>query len=161
MLNRATRQYFKAHDIPCPECDYNLRGLRQPKCPECGSRLKFGSLDELSQGLESSIRVEHIEYGMYKQLSAALSITMLACAVLFVLSQTHHEIMVRISIASGIFVLSGLNMLARHRYYRSSQSILAYEQRHIDRIRDAYGAFSMIMLIMFIGIVVMMAAGMM
>ena len=23
-------------DIPCPQCEYNLRGLVEPRCPECG-----------------------------------------------------------------------------------------------------------------------------
>jgi hypothetical protein len=23
-------------DVPCPLCDYNLRGLSEPRCPECG-----------------------------------------------------------------------------------------------------------------------------
>src|SRR5688572_12140662 len=23
-------------DLPCPMCDYNLRGLIDPRCPECG-----------------------------------------------------------------------------------------------------------------------------
>src|SRR3954452_18142580 len=25
-----------AGDFPCPLCDYNLRGLAEPRCPECG-----------------------------------------------------------------------------------------------------------------------------
>ncbi len=24
------------HDVPCPLCEYNLRGLVEPRCPECG-----------------------------------------------------------------------------------------------------------------------------
>lgn len=32
-------------DAPCPVCDYNLRGIVEPRCPECGSalRLEIGS----------------------------------------------------------------------------------------------------------------------
>jgi len=25
-----------AEDIPCPRCEYNLRGLVEPRCPPCG-----------------------------------------------------------------------------------------------------------------------------
>lgn len=34
-------------DVPCPVCNYNLRGITASKCPECGARLeiKIGSLD--------------------------------------------------------------------------------------------------------------------
>ena len=27
---------LKQQDCPCPGCGYNLRGVTQPKCPECG-----------------------------------------------------------------------------------------------------------------------------
>ena len=33
---------FVAHrDHACPRCDYNLRNLTQPVCPECGEELKL------------------------------------------------------------------------------------------------------------------------
>ncbi len=27
---------FPDMDIPCPHCGYNLRGIVEPRCPECG-----------------------------------------------------------------------------------------------------------------------------
>ena len=27
-----------SHDVLCPLCEYNLRGLRDARCPECGYR---------------------------------------------------------------------------------------------------------------------------
>lgn len=30
--------------ISCPLCDYNLRGLAEPRCPECGHRSSWGEL---------------------------------------------------------------------------------------------------------------------
>lgn len=33
-----------AEDIACPLCDYNLRGLREPRCPECGFRFQWPDL---------------------------------------------------------------------------------------------------------------------
>ena len=30
------RKYLEAHDAPCPECGYNLCGLKSDMCPECG-----------------------------------------------------------------------------------------------------------------------------
>src|SRR5271156_6201527 len=31
-------------DIVCPLCDYNLRGLSEPRCPECGYRFAWPHL---------------------------------------------------------------------------------------------------------------------
>jgi hypothetical protein len=28
-------------DVPCPLCDYNLRGLTEPRCPECGHQFQW------------------------------------------------------------------------------------------------------------------------
>jgi hypothetical protein len=31
-------------DVPCPRCGYNLRGLRTPRCPECGTVFRWQAL---------------------------------------------------------------------------------------------------------------------
>ncbi len=31
--------WLSSRDVPCPVCGYNLRGLEQPTCPECGETL--------------------------------------------------------------------------------------------------------------------------
>lgn len=31
--------FLAQHDVACPNCDYNLRGLDKPRCPECGVAL--------------------------------------------------------------------------------------------------------------------------
>ncbi|MEM9166951.1 MAG: hypothetical protein AAGB48_07975 [Planctomycetota bacterium] len=33
------RAYLAERDVPCPRCGYNLRGVREPVCPECGRTL--------------------------------------------------------------------------------------------------------------------------
>ncbi len=30
------RVFLAEHDAPCPACGYNLRGLTEATCPECG-----------------------------------------------------------------------------------------------------------------------------
>lgn len=32
------------HDLPCPTCEYNLRMLRVPRCPECGTAFRWQAL---------------------------------------------------------------------------------------------------------------------
>ncbi len=34
--------FVATRDLPCPRCDYNLRGISQPQCPECGEKLELG-----------------------------------------------------------------------------------------------------------------------
>jgi hypothetical protein len=31
--------FLASRDVPCPSCDYNLRGLKGDVCPECSQRL--------------------------------------------------------------------------------------------------------------------------
>ena len=33
--------FVREHEARCPLCDYNLRGLSRPRCPECGQELKL------------------------------------------------------------------------------------------------------------------------
>src|SRR4051794_31376393 len=34
------------HDVLCPLCDYNLRGLGEPRCPECGYRFEWSVITD-------------------------------------------------------------------------------------------------------------------
>jgi hypothetical protein len=36
-------RFLAEHDVPCPRCGYNLRGLGEPLCPECGAAAGWGS----------------------------------------------------------------------------------------------------------------------
>jgi hypothetical protein len=33
------RSFLAQTDVPCPSCDYNLRGLLSDRCPECNQKL--------------------------------------------------------------------------------------------------------------------------
>ncbi len=35
------REYLATRDIPCPGCGYNLRGVQDPVCPECGGEVEL------------------------------------------------------------------------------------------------------------------------
>ncbi len=40
------RAYLAVCSADCPRCKYNLRGLRDPRCPECGLELDVQELSE-------------------------------------------------------------------------------------------------------------------
>lgn len=42
MSDKLLIQYLSSTDVQCPRCQYNLRGIDSPRCPECG--LKLGLL---------------------------------------------------------------------------------------------------------------------
>lgn len=43
-------------DVPCPLCEYNLRGVSRPRCPECGYRFEWEEL------LDADLRVPPFLY---------------------------------------------------------------------------------------------------
>jgi hypothetical protein len=44
MTAAAPEGQANTHDIACPMCEYNLRGLTEPRCPECGYRFDWAEL---------------------------------------------------------------------------------------------------------------------
>lgn len=44
-----------AKPLPCPECGYDLRGLRDDTCPECGLKLTYGVMRR-AQDARSGVR---------------------------------------------------------------------------------------------------------
>src|SRR5439155_25446129 len=50
-----------AHDVPCPLCDYNLRGLADPRCPECGSRFDWAEVTDPERRLHPYLFEHHPE----------------------------------------------------------------------------------------------------
>ncbi len=75
----------------CPKCGYNLTGLTEDRCPECGERFEPGRLE--SQAREAVT----IRYTILHLLFVPMGIALIDVFLLFVLSQS-----------SGDAVLGGL-----------------------------------------------------
>jgi hypothetical protein len=43
------REFLRARDVPCPGCGYNLRGIPEPRCPECERAVTLGIEGEWGQ----------------------------------------------------------------------------------------------------------------
>lgn len=48
-----------AHDVTCPMCDYNLRGLAEPVCPECGYRFAWPDVIDPARRLHPYLFEHH------------------------------------------------------------------------------------------------------
>ncbi len=61
--------------ILCPLCAYNLRGLEEPRCPECGSRYTWSDLFDPARRLHPFLYEHHPEMGFrafWRTLAAGL-----------------------------------------------------------------------------------------
>ena len=60
------------HDVRCPLCDYNLRGLPHPRCPECGGRFTWRELLETASTGHPCLFELHPERNVRAYLRTAL-----------------------------------------------------------------------------------------
>src|SRR5205823_1819790 len=49
------------HTVACPLCDYNLRGLNSPRCPECGFGFKWKEVLDLTRQKHEYLFEHHPE----------------------------------------------------------------------------------------------------
>ncbi len=40
-------------EVPCPRCEYNLRGLTVPRCPECGLTFEWNEVPEFKKAADN------------------------------------------------------------------------------------------------------------
>lgn len=50
-----------SHDVTCPLCGYNLRGLTDPRCPECGARFDWPDVIDPQKRLHPYLFEHHPE----------------------------------------------------------------------------------------------------
>ncbi len=115
---------FPHHDIPCPRCHYNLRGMRGSVCPECGTPVGAWLLDP------------PIEYLKSRQFQATRAAAAVGCAIgatilLFEVPRTRYRHttfeVVEVAIAGAGSLLIGVlwffyaRRVARLRPFRQGQ----------------------------------------
>jgi hypothetical protein len=61
-------------EIHCPLCDYNLRGLNEPRCPECGYRFEWPDLIDPSRRLHPYVFEHHPERNVWSAWKTALGL---------------------------------------------------------------------------------------
>ena len=73
------RAYLAVHDAPCPKCRHSLRGIPDPRCPECGLELDVWSLHYRRRWLPEVAEVPHLP-GVAIALNVLLAILVIASA---------------------------------------------------------------------------------
>ncbi len=61
-----------ARDVHCPLCEYNLRGLVEPRCPECGYRFAWAELLDPKLALHPYLFEHHPERNVWSFCKTAL-----------------------------------------------------------------------------------------
>lgn len=59
-------------DTPCPICGYNMRGLSEPNCPECGSRFTWNEIFDPTRRIHSYLFEHHPERNIHSFLRTFL-----------------------------------------------------------------------------------------
>ena len=81
--------YLATHDAPCVRCEYNLRGIKKPICPECGWKVDLEQIRRKaireSNGVEIHIKgPEQFDRAWYRRAALTLMITFAAGLLLVV-----------------------------------------------------------------------------
>lgn len=93
-------QFLRGRDRACPQCDYNLRDLTRPNCPECGQSL---SLVVSGTRLPYEVLILTLAPGIFSGIAASILLGMM-----LVFPGAPREIMV----ADAFGFVSGLAALA-------------------------------------------------
>jgi hypothetical protein len=59
-------------DVPCPMCDYNLRGLTDPRCPECGYTFEWPDLLDPTRRKHKYLFEHHPERNVWSFMRTAV-----------------------------------------------------------------------------------------
>jgi hypothetical protein len=54
----------QAENVRCPLCDYDLRGLTEPRCPECGYQFAWADLTDPARQLHPYLFEHHPRHNL-------------------------------------------------------------------------------------------------
>src|SRR4051812_18016461 len=57
----SSQNAIETTELRCPLCDYNLRGLTEPRCPECGAKFDWDELRNPARRLHPYLFEHHPE----------------------------------------------------------------------------------------------------
>ncbi len=67
----ALRRLLAEHSVPCPACGYNLRGLQELRCPECGLGIT-----------EDALQLPKRQRRKWRSLSGGVALALAGCLAL-------------------------------------------------------------------------------
>ena len=68
-----TSETFSKEELHCPLCDYDLRGLTEPRCPECGYQFEWVELMDRTRRTHPFLFEHHPERNVWSFTRTAIA----------------------------------------------------------------------------------------
>jgi hypothetical protein len=150
-IERVAALHEPAGDIECPICDYNLRGLTQPRCPECGYTFSWAQLLDPSQRFHPYL-FEHARHHSLRALFKTLTRNFEPNRFWKSLKPSQQPNPNRLLAYAGLCMLIALSpaiveaiVMARWRIYGTSPSVIQNLASMLTRNRPAIVSLSLLL----------------
>ncbi len=81
------RRYLADRDVPCPRCEYNLRGLKSDTCPECGEPLSYTKVKRgLPRPNDASMDATELSLEVIRGIASLISLELVFAFILMLIA---------------------------------------------------------------------------
>ncbi len=119
-------KYLETHDVPCPLCQYNLRHLTVPRCPECGREIR------LTVGMVEPYLLPWILTTIFMAMAASIGVLFVMACVFYgpppmelITFRTARDMVPCLSLSWGLLAvpLTLTLVAARRRFFRWDRTV--------------------------------------
>lgn len=137
------RDLLASRDIPCPDCDYNLRGLTQPCCPECGRAITTQIVQRQLQLARARAQERKVRARWFATLCALLMGALLANAAIVAVGYVRFEPRHRLLIILAMLALATTAGTHRAWVARAGRADPQRADRIIEHTQGIVGALTL------------------
>lgn len=137
------RDLLASRDIPCPDCDYNLRGLTQPCCPECGRAITTQIVQRQLQLARARAQERKVRARWFATLCALLMGALLVNAALVAVGYIRFALRPQLLIILTMIILAAGTGLLRVWVARVGSADPNRADRIIEHTQGIVGALTL------------------